>query len=98
MKRNDFQEIKGLSIKAITEKIKAAKKEIADLVIDKNMSKLKDLKSISKKRKDVAQMMTVLRQKELLEQLGESEKPKTMKKTVDKQSLPLRGKKERKSK
>lgn len=69
MKRNDFQEIKGLSVKAIIEKIKTTKKELADLVLDKNMSKLKDLKSLSKKRKNIAQMMTVVRQKQLLEQL-----------------------------
>ena len=70
MKRNDLQEIKGLSIKAITEKIKATKQEIATLILDKNMSKLKDLKSISKKRKNVAQMMTVVRQKQILDELS----------------------------
>ncbi len=94
MKRNDFQEIKGLSTKAITEKIKTAKKEIADLILDKNMSKLKDLKSISKKRKDVAQMMTVLRQKELLEQLEKSNKIQE----TSKEEVKTVDKKERKSK
>lgn len=88
MKKNDLQEIKGLNIKAITEKIKVVKQEISTLILDKNMSKLKDLKSISKKRKDVAQMMTVVRQKQLLEELTdkkeEKEEPKTVEKTIDK--------------
>ncbi len=69
MKRNDFLEIKNLEIKALGQKIDTAKKELAGLVMDKNMSKLKDRKSISKKRKDIARMMTVLRQKQLLGEL-----------------------------
>lgn len=69
MKRNDFLEIKNLEIKALGQKIDTAKKELAGLVMDKNMSKLKDRKSISKKRKEIAQMMTVRRQKQLLGEL-----------------------------
>ena len=33
------------------------------------MSKRKDLKSINKKKKDLAQMLTILRQKELIKEL-----------------------------
>lgn len=69
MKRNDFLEIKNLNIESLVEKIKVLKKEVDGLVFDKNIGKLKNLKSISKKRKDVAQMLTVLRQKQLLIEL-----------------------------
>ncbi|EKD91516.1 MAG: hypothetical protein ACD_30C00002G0013 [uncultured bacterium] len=69
MKRNQLNETKQLDKTALLELVKKTRNEIADLVLDKNMSKLKDLKSISKKRKDLAQMLTVLRQKELLEVL-----------------------------
>ena len=69
MKRNQLNETKQLDKTALLELVKKTRIEIADLVLDKNMSKLKDLKSISKKRKDLAQMLTVLRQKELLEVL-----------------------------
>lgn len=69
MKKNDLAQIKGLEIKELREKAKAIKIEIADLIIDKNMKKSKDLKMISKKSKDLAQILTVLRQKELLSQL-----------------------------
>ncbi|MBI2017499.1 50S ribosomal protein L29 [Candidatus Daviesbacteria bacterium] len=69
MKKKDLVQIKGLDIRELNTKAKALQKEIADLVMDKNMDKLKDLKTISKKRKDLAQILTVLRQKELLNQL-----------------------------
>jgi len=69
MKKNDFVQIKSLDIKELIGKTKALKKEMADLFLDKNMKKLKDLKSISKKKKDLAQILTVLKQKELLKAL-----------------------------
>ncbi len=76
MKKNDFAQIKGLDIKELREKLKAIKIEIADLTLDKNMNKLKDLKMISKKRKDLAQVATIIRQKELLGELETNVKVK----------------------
>lgn len=69
MKKNEFVIIKGLDIKELRIKLKVFKKEIADLTMDKNMKKLKDLKSIDKKRKELARVLTVLNQKELLAKL-----------------------------
>ncbi len=69
MKKNDFVQIKGLDIKELRGKVKVIKDELANLTIDKNMKKTKDLKIISKKRKDLAQILTVIRQKELLGEL-----------------------------
>lgn len=69
MKKNEFVQVKGLDVKELAVKVKALRKEIADLTLDKNMKKLKDLKSISKKKKDLAQVLTVIKQKELLGQL-----------------------------
>lgn len=69
MKKNDFLQIKGLDIKELKLKMRDLKGEITNLVLDKNMKKLKDLKIISKKKRDLAQVLTVLRQKELLAQL-----------------------------
>lgn len=74
MKRNELVQIKGLDIKELREKVKSFRKDLADLVFDKNRSKLKDVKTISKKRKDLAQVLTVMRQKELLEQLEAGQK------------------------
>ena len=69
MKRNELKEIKGLEIKVINVRVKKAKDELADLIMDKNMKKLKDVKAVDKKRKDIAQILTILRQKQLLEKL-----------------------------
>lgn len=69
MKKKEFIQIKGLEATELKVKAQALKAEIADLTLDKNMKKLKDLKIISKKRKDLAQVLTLVRQKELLAQL-----------------------------
>lgn len=69
MKRNDLLKIKKLDQKALIDKVRSLQGEIADLIVDKNMSKLKDVKAGYKKRKDLAQVLTVLRQKQLLKEL-----------------------------
>ena len=69
MKRNELTQIKGLDVKELKDKAKILKGEIAKLTMEKNMKKLKDLKTVSKKRKDLAQILTVVRQKQLLEEL-----------------------------
>lgn len=77
MKKNDFLQIKGLDIKELKVKTKAFKKEIADLSLDKNMKKLKDLKQVGKKKKDLARILTVIQQKELLSKLENTLSKKT---------------------
>lgn len=82
MKKSEFMQIKTLGIKELADKAKVLKKEIAELGFDKNMKKLKDLKSISKKRKERAQILTVIKQKALLQDLEsktEKEKESEMK-------------------
>lgn len=74
MKKKDFIQIKGLGNNELILKVNSLKKELADLVMDKKMKKLKDLRIIFKKRKDLAQVLTVLRQKELLAELELSKK------------------------
>ncbi len=75
MKKNEFTQIKGLDLKELRLKTKALKTEIANSVMDKNRNKLKDLKTIFKKRKDLAQIMTIMRQKTLLGELEERVSP-----------------------
>ncbi len=77
MKKNGLLEIKGLSVGELREKALGLKKEIADLTMDKNMKKLKDLKSLDKKRKDLAQVLTIARTKELLALIESEEITKT---------------------
>lgn len=66
MKKNELTEIKNLTIDQLVKKAVGLKKDIAGLVLDKNMRKLKDLKSVSKKKKDLARVLTFARQKQLL--------------------------------
>ena len=66
MKRNDFVQIKLLEETALLGKAKELREEITGLVMDKNMNKLKDLKTIYKKKHDLAQILTVLRQKQMI--------------------------------
>lgn len=76
MKKKDLTQIKGLSAKELIEKSQQLKKEIANLLVDKNMKKLKDTKKYFKVRKDLAQTLTILNQKQLLEQLEPKEPAK----------------------
>jgi len=92
VKKTDLKAIKELTIKDLSVKAEVFRKELADLslaVLDKT-NKGKDVKLAFKKRKDLAQVLTVMRQKELVaglesraEQLTselanqEEEKPKT---------------------
>lgn len=69
MKKNEFVQIKGLDVKELGVKVKALRQDIANLTLDKNTKKLKDLKGISKKKKELAQILTVIKQKEMLGQL-----------------------------
>lgn len=69
MKKQELADIKKGDKKFLTDQVGKIKQEIADLVMDKNMNKLKDLKSIFKKRQNLAQILTVLKQRELVERL-----------------------------
>lgn len=69
MKKNDFIEIKKMDVKALSGKVSKIKEEITNLVIDKNMNKMTNLKSIKSKRNELAKILTVLQQKQLMEKL-----------------------------
>jgi len=85
MKKNELNLLKGQSVKELADKAKEIKKEIANFIVDKNMKKIKDLKSGFKKRKDLAQILTVMRQKELLSDLeAKSNKPEELTKQTEK--------------
>lgn len=70
MKLKDLKnEIKVLDIAALVNRAKALKIELNDLVLDKNINKLKNLKTISKKRKEMARVLTAFNQKLMIEAL-----------------------------
>lgn len=75
MKLKDMKnEIKVLDITALLNRAKALKLEINDLVLDKNLNTIKDLKSVSKKKKELARVLTVMNQKRMIEGLESRDK------------------------
>lgn len=74
MKKQQLNEIKKMDIKTVTEEARKIKKELANLQIEKNIAKLTNLKAFMLKRKDLAQILTVLKQKQLLKELEEGGK------------------------
>lgn len=71
MKKTNLAEVKKTEVSQIRSKLKHIMLETQKMKLDKAVNKLTDLKSISKRRKDIAQMFTILRQKELLAKLEE---------------------------
>lgn len=71
MKKQALAEIKKMDIQGIKERIKYSDEEMQKLVLDKSINKLTDVKVLTRSRKDIAQISTILRQKELLNQLEE---------------------------
>lgn len=72
----DITNIKNMDTKSIFATAKQMRLDIADLMIDKNMNKLKDLKSIDKKRKNLARTLTILNQKKALEKFESGKETK----------------------
>ncbi len=69
MKKNELAEIKKMELKDINARSQKARKEMLELIMDRNSGKVTDLKLVGKKRKDLAQMATIARQKELLAEM-----------------------------
>lgn len=69
MKRNELAEIKKLEPIALIARVKKARTELQDLTVDKNMNKLSNLKQLRAKRVEIAQVLTILRQKQIVSEL-----------------------------
>lgn len=69
MKKSQLTDIKKMDAKAVLERVKQVKLELQRLELDKSLGKLTDIRTIGKKRKDVARMLTVLNQKLMLAEM-----------------------------
>lgn len=69
MKKNELMEIKKMDIPALEERIKQIRLEMVDLFLNKSIGKINNTKSLKNKRRDLAQSLTILKQKQLLKQL-----------------------------
>ena len=65
MKSKDKKELHAKSIKELSNMIIQAKNELAGLKMDKTQNKLKNTSMLSLKRKEIAQILTIIRLKEL---------------------------------
>jgi ribosomal protein L29 len=67
MKTKEKKELSLKSVKELSNLIIGAKDALAGLKLEKVQNKLKNTSQLTRKRKEIAQMMTVLRIKELAE-------------------------------
>ncbi len=67
MKTKDKKELHLKSVKELGNVIRDAKDTLSNLRLDKTQNKLKNTSLLSLKRKEIAQMLTILREKELSE-------------------------------
>jgi len=65
MKKKEFSEFKNKSLSEIRKKIAALEKEKTQTLIELNLGKVKDVKSVSKNKKDIARLKTLERIKYL---------------------------------
>ena len=67
MKTKDKKELHLKSLKELNKQVSDAKDALVGLKLDKTQNKLKNTSSLSVKRKEIAQMLTIMRMKELSE-------------------------------
>lgn len=67
MKTKDKKELHSKSLKELNKLVIDAKDMVVGLRLDKTQNKLKNTSSLSVKRKEIAQMLTIIRMKELAE-------------------------------
>ncbi len=69
MKKNDKQELFSRDIKTLRVDLLKVRGEALQLTIDNSQFKLKNTKSISTKRKEIARILTAIKEKELSKKL-----------------------------
>ena len=67
MKTKDKKELHSKSLQELRKLAMDAKDALSDLKLDKTQNKLKNTSLLSLKRKEIAQMLTIIRMKELSE-------------------------------
>jgi ribosomal protein L29 len=65
MKTKDKKELHAKSVEELNSQLTDARNALVGLKLDKVQNKLKNTSSLSLKRKEIAQMLTVIRLKEL---------------------------------
>ncbi len=66
MKKTASKDLEQKNAQELMSLLKTDREELAQLTLDKNTGKLKNLRSIFHKKKEIARILTTIRQKELL--------------------------------
>lgn len=72
MKKKDVQKLHQSSTKELSERLTQARKKLVDLRMASGREKTKDVRTIAKKRDEVATIATILREKQFLEEVKPS--------------------------
>ena len=67
MKSRDFEQLKNTNVEALKKEIKRLVKEKNDAMIERDVTKAKDTHRISKIRRDMAQIKTLISEKKFAE-------------------------------
>lgn len=65
MKKREIKELRSKNLKELTQSLKNLKSELAKIIIERNARRLKNTALVRGKKKDVARILTVIREKEL---------------------------------
>ena len=65
MKKKELNELKNKDLKALKELSKKVDEEIFKLKMDKRTAKLKNVSSLGEKKRDLARIKTIIREKEI---------------------------------
>ncbi len=65
MKKTAQKDLEQKSAQELKSLLKTDREELAQMTLDKNTGKLKNLRSIFHKKKNIARILTTIRQKEL---------------------------------
>lgn len=63
MKKNALQEVRAETVDKLVARLTKEKKELTNLYLELRTKKLKDLRKIFHKRKDISQILTILSEK-----------------------------------
>jgi ribosomal protein L29 len=77
MKKKDFTELKKKDLKALNKLISEKKAESLKIKVAAVAGKEKNLKIFSNLRREIAQMLTLVKEKQILEKLEEQNKVET---------------------
>ena len=65
MNKDNLKKLREKTTKELKEDVEKTQKELFSLKMDKSIGKLKNLRSISTKRKEIAVIKTIIKEKEL---------------------------------